>query len=201
VTCAPSRFRRRSIADAGSFCPPPSWEPACLEPDELELWRERDRGIPPCHSCPLAFAAEQRAIGRCNGQPSGADDEDEEDQVNVGDIGVGGQVTQERQIELIAPCPSCLHREVCGLKEKLESAGEADVTMARLPDELQIVLQARVDCSFYARDKSVGKRAAAADGTPAPKRAGPNWSPEQRAAAAARLAERRARAAAESASA
>lgn len=182
LTAAPALDRR------GRFLPPLGWQPKCLEPSELELWHDVDAGIPPCHSCPLAFAAEQRALGRCNGQPSGADDEEEDDV--IGDNGIAGQVTQERRIELIAPCGSCLHREVCGLKDKLERAGEADVTMARLPDELQVVLQARVDCSFYARDRGAAKGVAAAAREVKP-RATRNWSPEQRAAAAERMRTRR----------
>lgn len=108
--------------------------------------------------------------------------------MDVRDLGTGGQVTQERRIELVAPCPSCLHRQVCGLKEKLERAQEADVTMARLPDELHLVIQARVECAFYAKDKGLGKRTEPA-GESKPKR---QWSPEAREAAAERMRARRA---------
>lgn len=163
-----------------------------MEPDEWDLWVARnprhlgakvaDR---PCADCPLGFAAEMRAIGRCNGEPQG---HEEESDVNVTGIEVTGAVTQERRIEVLAPCGTCLHRQVCGLKDKLEAAGEADVTMARLPDELHLVLQARVECAFYARDKAAGKPASAGD-VDKPKR---GWSPEQRAAAAERMRQRNA---------
>lgn len=47
--------------------PPPSWEPACMEPDELELFRAgRARG---CVDCTQDFAALMAREGRCNGIP------------------------------------------------------------------------------------------------------------------------------------
>lgn len=159
-----------------------------MEPDELELWTSTSRGIPPCHECPLAFAAEMRAENRCNGRPAGADEEEEE--VDVTELGTGGTVTAEQRIEIIAPCGTCAHRQVCGLREKLERAREADVAMARLPDELKLEIRATVDCAFYSKERGTA-RANGAAGEPR-LHAGRTWSPEQRAAAAERMRARRA---------
>lgn len=44
-----------------------AWEPACMEPDELELYRAgRARG---CQDCTSDFAALMAREGRCNGIP------------------------------------------------------------------------------------------------------------------------------------
>lgn len=46
--------------------------PVCMAADELALWlasEVRGGGSTPCVDCPLAFAAEMRAQGRCNGKP------------------------------------------------------------------------------------------------------------------------------------
>jgi hypothetical protein len=52
--------------------------PACMTPDELELWKEQAalvrkwgqaNAAEACFDCTLAFSAEMRAIGRCNGTP------------------------------------------------------------------------------------------------------------------------------------
>ena len=152
------------IRQIRTSAPSGEWSAACMEPDEWALWLERNpqslgfnAAARPCQDCPLGFAAEMRAVSRCNGEPAGLELDEEEDTVDVRDLGAGSQVTQERRIELIAPCPTCLHRPVCGLKDKLERAQEADVTMARLPDELHVVISAKVDCAFYAKDKGAAR--------------------------------------------
>jgi hypothetical protein len=63
------------------------WSPACMEPDELAAWEEmrdrstayHDRTARPCHDCLAGFAAEMRAIGRCNGTPAGFEEDPEMD--------------------------------------------------------------------------------------------------------------------------
>ena len=51
----------------GAAVSSPSWEPACMEPDELEEYRAgRARG---CQDCTSDFAAAMAREGRCNGIP------------------------------------------------------------------------------------------------------------------------------------
>lgn len=52
--------------------------PLCLEPDAYTDWatfnaRLYKRAASPCVDCLLPFALEMRAIGRCNGHPSGVE--------------------------------------------------------------------------------------------------------------------------------
>jgi hypothetical protein len=70
---------------------PATWTPLCMEPDEWADWqrlnpirsngfnamRDHEAAASPCTDCPLGYAAEMRAVSRCNGQP-GAVEEDEE---------------------------------------------------------------------------------------------------------------------------
>lgn len=64
-----------------------TWVAACMDPGEWASWQEKNRQVAqnqqaprPCSDCLLGFAAEMRAIGRCNGQPAGdSADEHEED--------------------------------------------------------------------------------------------------------------------------
>lgn len=61
------------------------WQAACMDPDEWEVWQDTNRRLTsfgdqatrPCDDCTLGFAADMRALGRCNGTPAGADEEDE----------------------------------------------------------------------------------------------------------------------------
>lgn len=57
----------------------PKWVAACMTPTEWENWeRIRVYGlIRPCDACPLGFAADMRAIGKCNGTPAGVQEADE----------------------------------------------------------------------------------------------------------------------------
>lgn len=52
------------------------WAPACMADREWALWRKvnartsaQDRAVRPCADCPISFALEMRAEGRCNGLP------------------------------------------------------------------------------------------------------------------------------------
>ena len=53
------------------------WQAACMDADDWRIWRslavfngsEADQAARPCHDCPLSFALEMRAQGRCNGTP------------------------------------------------------------------------------------------------------------------------------------
>lgn len=52
------------------------WEPLCMDAAEWQDWRglnpritDRASAAWPCTDCPLGFAADMRAVGRCNGEP------------------------------------------------------------------------------------------------------------------------------------
>lgn len=52
----------------------PVWAPLCMDDVEWRLWKDADVKslhpvYRPCAECPLSFAAEMRAIARCNGSP------------------------------------------------------------------------------------------------------------------------------------
>ena len=66
-----------------------AFTPLCMDADELAGWRAQNdrnrhgngiRAKRPCEDCLLGFAAEMRAVGRCNGEPGGdgADDQEPE---------------------------------------------------------------------------------------------------------------------------
>lgn len=159
------------------------WSADCMEPDEWALWvAENPRNVQggmadrPCRDCPASFAAEMRAIGRCNGTPTGHEGEPaehEEEERDVIDRPPGGIRGQQALQLAMPPCGSCQHEPICVLKIALGKVKSADVTVATLPDGLAVVVSAKVDCRFYNKAK----------GTPKLR----NWSPEQRQAAADRL--------------
>lgn len=52
------------------------WAPACMTAEEHRLWIEANgllndhlQARRPCEDCPIAWADERRAEGRCNGTP------------------------------------------------------------------------------------------------------------------------------------
>lgn len=55
-----------------------------MSPEEWALWRARwkasygsHRRARPCPDCPLGFAVEMRAEGRCNGEPGGVEEDED----------------------------------------------------------------------------------------------------------------------------
>lgn len=172
------------------------WRAACMDDDEWRLWNQANRSISagshrvdrPCRECPLGFALEMRAINRCNGEPSGAPEPDEEEEP----MEVARISSQRVSVNVAAPCATCLHRDVCAIKEDVDRAGSAEVGLPQLSPALKPVLSLVLDCAFYLRDKAAGKTV-----SDEPKKR--NWSPEQRQAAADRLAAMRAAKAAKAA--
>jgi hypothetical protein len=172
------------------------WTAACMDPDEWRLWIDANRRASqnrvsrPCNECPLGFAVEMRAIGRCNGEPSGApeDEEAEDEPMDIARVS-----TQRVTVEVIAPCPTCLHRDVCAIKADVDGAGAAEVGLRALSPALTPRVTVDLECAFYLRDRSAGK--ATAEKKPKAR----DWTPEQRQAAAARLNAGKAKAAAEKA--
>lgn len=149
-----------------------------MEPDEWAAWQDANRRASqnrierPCQECPLGFAAEMRAIDRCNGTPAGVDDE-EEDQVPEITKPIGKPVT----VALDTPCGRCIHREVCSIRQSLEAAMNSgvEVELPRLNPALTPTLSIAVECALFRRDSlAVG------------------WTPERRAAQAERTRHARA---------
>lgn len=160
-----------------------------MEPTEWSLWTEANRRVGlgsgrisrPCEECPLAFALEMRAVGRCNGEPDGAPEDEEDEPMDVSRV-KGQPVT----VTVSAPCGTCLHRQVCAIKADVEAASEADVALPLLSPALKPALSIELECGFYAKERGLTARK---DGQP---KKGREWTPEQRQAAAARLAAGRA---------
>lgn len=72
-----------------------TWAPLCMSDAEWRDWqalnpfyskhnplvRKSDVAARPCADCPLGYAAEMRAQGRCNGTPAGVQDDEEAEAV------------------------------------------------------------------------------------------------------------------------
>ena len=152
------------------------WAPLCMEPDEWADWQRLNPRLStgftdrPCTDCPVTYAREMRGLGRCNGTPGGRD----------------SSVADSITVELAAaPCPTCLHRNVCAMRARLEAVTTLEVERPlELPKAITVRLTAIADCSEYLRDKSAG-------GT------SKTFTPEWRAAQSARMKAMRARQAAE----
>jgi len=135
------------------------WTPLCMDADEFETWSTTAKGwktpngrweMRPCTDCPLSFAAEMRAEGKCNGTPGWRPPADDYEEADVGDTITVGKVT------ISAPCGSCAHREVCAIRRTLGSLEEADVTIPKPDPALTIALGINVECSHYLRAKNTG---------------------------------------------
>ncbi len=190
------------------------WTPACMESDELAGWqgasamaqRHGSRPVLPCQDCLSSFAAEMRAVGRCNGTPRGDKEDTIVDQPVTPDHPRSLPIARRVALDLAAPpCESCAHEPVCSLRAALEGLADVETMAPRLPDGLSLTLRAVVSCAHYLRGRSKpapAKAAGAGDaqrvwnGEPfnGPKR---TLSPEarQRMAEAGRASAARARAA------
>lgn len=133
---------------------------ACMEPDEWRLWQQANRRITgffgeaqpvdrPCDECPLSFALEMRAVDRCNGEPMGEpEDEQEDEPMEMARISA-----QRVSVQVNAPCPTCLHREVCAIKADVDGAGNAEVGLRSLNPALTPRLTVDLECAFYLRER------------------------------------------------
>ena len=139
-----------------------TWMPLCMEPDELVSWSEmrdrstayHDRTAHPCRDCLPGFAAEMRAVGRCNGTPSGIEEDTEVEQPATPTPPRSLPVRRTTVLDVAAPpCESCAHEPVCGLRAALEGIADVETTAPRLPDGLSLTLTAVVSCGHYLRDK------------------------------------------------
>jgi hypothetical protein len=124
---------------------PARWEPLCMDAEDLEGWRRLNRGGSrarrPCEDCPLDFAAEMRLLGRCNGSPSSVTEDDD--------------MTEAIAVVLTAPCGSCQHRPVCGLRRQVEGLTQLQVAPPDVDEALHLQLAATIECDHYLRDKGV----------------------------------------------
>ena len=70
-------FNPQSVRDYVNgirIAPPVIRQMACQTDDEWQLWKDAALTlISPCEECPLGFAADMRAIGRCDGVPAGVE--------------------------------------------------------------------------------------------------------------------------------
>ena len=196
---------RRRTHEAAWRPTEPDWRPLCMSAEELAEWQESADGQPvttraheraaiPCTDCTLGFAAEQRAIGKCNGRPGGAEEDDELDVTPA--LEATRMSTAVRTL-VSAPCESCLHRAVCSRRAAILDLDTADVEIETLPEGLSVALSAVVECDAYLREPKSHKALPAA--VIATGRAKPQYTPEGLAALRlnaernrAKLAEKRA---------
>jgi hypothetical protein len=149
------------------------WAPLCMEQGDWAHWQRMNPSISdlaarPCSDCPVGFAAEMRAEGKCNGTPGWRPPADDHEEADVGDTITVSKVT------ISAPCGSCAHREVCAIRRTLGGLEEADVTIPKPDPALTIALGISVECSHYLRARNTGNGGAA-------KGRKLNLSPEERA--------------------
>lgn len=169
----------RATAHRYLAAPAEPWRPACMDPDEYALWRD-GRGLAsdrhgvgrPCSDCTLGFAAEMRAVGRCNGTPAGAEPLDEEEDRMELDT-----VTRRLEVAGDLPCATCSHEVVCGLRAGLDAARQLQVILPKLPTVQSVDLVATFRCEYHERARGKAKSATAAGSTAGRKL---NLSPEER---------------------
>ncbi len=145
-----------------------------MEPAELAGWQEvlrprisyKDRAAIPCADCLSSFAADMRAVGRCNGTPGGDKEDTIVDQpepiVSAADIMTitgGARLARRVSLDVAAPpCESCVHEPVCepvcGLRLALEGIADVETIAPSLPAGLHLSLAATVSCEHYRRDRA-----------------------------------------------
>ncbi len=137
----------------------PAWTPACMDAEELASWHDQNarittthgRASGPCTDCTLGYAAEMRAVGRCNGTPGGVEEDEPMETHEAAAIVDAAEIIGRRRITAIAPCPTCVHARVC----RLRPADELDVrvSLPALAPELDVTLTATIECVEYVRAK------------------------------------------------
>ena len=185
----------------------PAWTPLCMEPDELAAWQEmrdrstayHDRTARPCRDCLTGFAAEMRAIGRCNGTPADFEEDPEMDAPATPTPPRSLPVARRVALDVAAPpCESCSHEPVCGLRAALEGVADVETTAPALPTGLTFSLTATVECAHFLRDRSkpapvrvlTSQERGAVNHAAAVRASKPStadWTPERRAAQGERM--------------
>jgi hypothetical protein len=142
-----------------------TWAPACMSDEEWATWRSSGYlrlGDRPCSDCPLGYAAEMRAQGRCNGTPGGVEEDEDVDEhqaagaARTAAIYAARRATAAESVEVsvAAPCPTCGHREVCRIRPQLEDLDELDVSLPPLDQAVTISFTATASCSHYVKTKA-----------------------------------------------
>jgi len=148
-----------------------AWEPLCMEPEEWVEWQamnsraisHEQRSDRPCADCPLGYAADMRAAGRCNGSPGGV----EEDEVSdVAERPRLMAVGRELPVALGLPCPRCAHKPVCSIRAVVEARLESlPVQLPILDPAITVVLTAAVTCGHFMKAPNAPKAAVAESAT------------------------------------
>ena len=131
-----------------------TWAPACMDADELIAWTESNarvngtsRAATPCADCTLGYAAEMRAVGRCNGTPGGVEEDNVEPTREAAAIAEAREIIGRRRVTTVAPCGTCTHARVCRLRPPDEL--DVSVSLPALATELDVTLTATVECTEY----------------------------------------------------
>lgn len=150
-----------------------TWTAACMEPAEWVEWvalnpaltRLSDRAERPCADCPASYAAEMRAVGRCNGYPRGVDMS--ENGVTTMPRPLVNLTGKETTVDLALPCGRCAHAPVCRIKPQLEARLETlPVTLPQLDPAIRVALAATVECSQFLRASGAKPAQRASGGQP-----------------------------------
>lgn len=170
----------------------PVWVAACMEPEEWEAWRDtnermqgKGKAFRPCSDCTLGFAAEMRAIGRCNGTPAGAEHDEIQEEQAMEPQAIPTTINRRLEVAGELPCATCVHAVVCGLRPALEALRSIQVALPRLDAALGLQLTATATCSHHERAPKPRKASPTTDGER--KQGGRTWTPEQREAQAERM--------------
>lgn len=160
----------------------PVWAPLCIVPVDWAHWQRSNPvkanvgAARPCDDCPLGFAAEMRSVGKCNGVPMGAEEEDEtvmsdepkakpwempptirtREAVRMSSA-VAALTGKELPVALAIPCGRCIHAPVCRIKPTIEARLETlPVSLPALDPAIKVTLSATVECSQFHRASSAG---------------------------------------------
>jgi hypothetical protein len=170
-----------------------TWNPACMDEAERTEWeaanariknlyagtRQADR---PCTDCTLGFAADMRAVGRCNGTPGGVEEEEPMEDTRTLAL-IESASTTKVGIAVSAPCGSCAHAPVCRLRGAVEALAKATIPVPKLEPGLAVELRGAIACEWFAKAKATPST------DPRPRR---ELTPEQREAARERMLHARA---------
>jgi hypothetical protein len=134
------------------------WAPLCMEPEEWADWQRRNPRLTdhafaprPCTDCPLGFAADMRAEGRCNGTPGGVQGDDEIPQEETPMEGEREKPGRRVEVTLELPCPRCEKQDVCGIRPSLEALRSLPVVAPELDPRVSVALAGSIECAAFVR--------------------------------------------------
>lgn len=130
-----------------------------MDPEEWTEWVARNplhitdtaAAARPCTDCPLAFAADMRAEGRCNGTPGGVAEEPEEEEFVEPAIAARPDPGIRVAVTLKAPCASCEKADVCSLRPAVEALTDLPVLVPLLDHRVGLELAGTVTCAAFVR--------------------------------------------------